>query len=343
MGRFLPAIALLCATLAAEPLKVGDAVAEFTPNNWINPPAFETFAELKGDVIVFFAWNKDTEPAVKQLATLNALDAKPGVHVVSLYTGVHKFADLESALTKNKVVFPIALDSFWPAGYDAPKVPKAWVVGADGKVKFIGETGFDKAANDELAKVKFPGLDKESLATGVQPAAKLYAEGKFGEAWAAAQKVADTSQDKAEQADAEWLARRIEDGLKAMIARADTCENSRDYARARRCWEEAARYAPMEDAAQAAERLKKLNENPVAAKEIKARRDLIALNYDRAVEKRKFDAKDTKKLRKFYQDSLAAYKKFAEDNKGTVAGDRAADQVTAYEDSIKDLDEAEKK
>jgi hypothetical protein len=343
MPRLLLALALLGLPLCAEPLKVDDPVAEFAPNNWLNPPAYDTFASLKGDVIVFFAWNKDTDTAVKALPALNKLAAKPGMHVVSLYTGVHKFSDLEAVLAKQKVEFPIALDSFWPAGYDAPKVPKAWVIGADGKVKFIGETGFEKAAEDELAKVKYPGLGKDSLAKGVEAAAKLYAEGKYGQALAAAQKVADSSEDKAEQGDADWLVKHIEAGLKALITRADTCENDRDYSRAKRCWQEVAKYTPMENAAQATERLKKLDENAAVAKEITARRDLLALNYDKATEKRKIDKADTKKLRKFYEAGLAAYKKFAEDNKGTVAGDRAAEQVGWYEESIKELDDAEKK
>ncbi|MCA8916786.1 MAG: hypothetical protein KDB90_15440 [Planctomycetes bacterium] len=37
-------------------LKVGDDVVEFTPHNWINPPTFGSFGELKGDVIVIKAW-----------------------------------------------------------------------------------------------------------------------------------------------------------------------------------------------------------------------------------------------------------------------------------------------
>jgi hypothetical protein len=340
MPKYLLALALLAGPLCAEPLKVGDPVAEFTPNNWINPPVFDTFASLKGDVIVFYAWNKDTDAAVKPLSALNKLAAKPGLHVVSLYNGIHKFADLESQVTRHKIEFPIALDSFWPAGYDVPSVPRAWVIGVDGNVKFIGDSGFEKAAEDELAKVKYPGLGKDSLAGGVEAAAKLCAEGKYGEAWAAAQKLAESSQDKAEQADADWLVKLLESRLKELASRADTSENNRDYVRALRCWQELAKFAPMEGHAQGAERLKKLDENPQVAKEIKARRDYIALNYDRAVEKRKFDQKDTKRLRNFYQDSLAAYKKFAEDNKGTLAADKATEQAGWYEESIKELDGA---
>ncbi|MCA8945877.1 MAG: hypothetical protein KDB29_06605 [Planctomycetes bacterium] len=37
-------------------LKVGDDVAEFTPRDWINQPTFQSFSELKGDVILLKAW-----------------------------------------------------------------------------------------------------------------------------------------------------------------------------------------------------------------------------------------------------------------------------------------------
>jgi hypothetical protein len=37
-------------------LKVGDEAPDFTPRNWINRPLWDSFAELKGDVIVLKAW-----------------------------------------------------------------------------------------------------------------------------------------------------------------------------------------------------------------------------------------------------------------------------------------------
>lgn len=54
----LPAVLLACLPLAAE-VKVGDDVAEFSPRNWINPPAFASFEELRGDVIMIKAWGKN--------------------------------------------------------------------------------------------------------------------------------------------------------------------------------------------------------------------------------------------------------------------------------------------
>ncbi|MBK8206581.1 MAG: hypothetical protein IPK87_07245 [Planctomycetes bacterium] len=55
----LPALLLACVPLAAQEVKVGDDVAEFSPRNWINPPAFGSFEELRGDVIMIKAWGKN--------------------------------------------------------------------------------------------------------------------------------------------------------------------------------------------------------------------------------------------------------------------------------------------
>jgi hypothetical protein len=37
-------------------LKVGDDATDFAPRNWINQPVWESFAELRGDVILLKAW-----------------------------------------------------------------------------------------------------------------------------------------------------------------------------------------------------------------------------------------------------------------------------------------------
>jgi hypothetical protein len=37
-------------------LQVGDDAPDFAPRNWINPPIWESFAELRGDVILLKAW-----------------------------------------------------------------------------------------------------------------------------------------------------------------------------------------------------------------------------------------------------------------------------------------------
>jgi hypothetical protein len=337
MTKYLILAALLaCAPLAAEELKVGDDVADFTPNNWVNPPTWGSFEELRGDVILFFAWGINSEAAVKAISGVNSATKKPGVHVVSLYRHLHKFEELEAAVTKHKITWPIALDSFYPAGYAAPDVPKFWVVGADGKVKFIGESGYEKTLNEELAKVKYPGLGKDKVHKTVEPAAKLFVQGKYAQAHAAATKVFDNADDKAVEEDADYVVKRIEGRARTLAQRAEDAEATTDYAIAIRCWEELGKYKGVEDAGEAAARLKKLTDSDEVKKQITARRDLISLQYELAVEWSKTEQEDAGKVKKFREDSRDAYKKFAEKHKGTSAATVAEERIAALEELIKE-------
>jgi hypothetical protein len=47
---------VLAAPGFAQGLSVGDTVAEIAPRNWINPPTWGSFEQLKGDVILIKAW-----------------------------------------------------------------------------------------------------------------------------------------------------------------------------------------------------------------------------------------------------------------------------------------------
>ena len=321
---------LLCASLAAQELKVGDTAADFSPANWINPPAYGSFEELRGDVILLKAWGKDAKASVDELPAMNAHAAKPGLHVVSLYTHVHKFSELEALISKHNIKYPIALDSFWPAGYAASTVPRVWIVGTDGKIKFIGESGFEKVLEEELAKVKYPGLGKDSVASALEPAAKLFAEGKFADAYAAARALLDSG-DEATRDDAEALIERVDERIRALRIRAEDAEGERDFSLAMRCWEEMSRYKGIEDAAEGPEKLKKLQDSAEAKKEIKARRDLISLRFDLAIDFRKIDRENARQLKSYRQRALRVLQKFATENKETAAGERAAEYAEEFE------------
>lgn len=46
----------LSAQEAAAPYGVGDSIDDHVVEHWINPPAWDQFSDLKGDVIVFKKW-----------------------------------------------------------------------------------------------------------------------------------------------------------------------------------------------------------------------------------------------------------------------------------------------
>ncbi|MCZ7606346.1 MAG: hypothetical protein M5U25_09785 [Planctomycetota bacterium] len=58
MSRLLLTLLLLLpvALTAQEPYAVGDEPVDHAVQHWINPPAWDGFSELRGDVIVFKKW-----------------------------------------------------------------------------------------------------------------------------------------------------------------------------------------------------------------------------------------------------------------------------------------------
>lgn len=58
--RLLLASALMvaCLPLAAD-VKVGDTAPDIQAMHWINPPAWSSLADLKGDVVMIKAWGKN--------------------------------------------------------------------------------------------------------------------------------------------------------------------------------------------------------------------------------------------------------------------------------------------
>lgn len=267
---------------------------------------------------------------------MNEYHEKPGLHVVTLYAQVHKLEEIEELVTKHEIKYPIAMDSFWDAGYEAPGLPKMWIIGADGKVKFAGMSGYSKVLEEELAKVKYPGLGRDKVHSALEPAAKLFGEGKFKQAYDAAEKIYDGTDDSAAEDDADYIMKRVDEKLRALKMRAETLEAERNYAPALACWEALLAFKGLDDAEEAPERLKKLKDSKDVAKEITARRALLAEMLLLDLEYAKIDASDEAQLKKFRESCLAAYKKFveADANKGTAAADRANELIGVFKELL---------
>jgi hypothetical protein len=252
--------------------------------------------------------------------------------VVSLYAQVHKLEEVEELVEKHGIKYPIAMDidSFWDVGYQAPALPRVWIIGTDGKIKFAGNRGYAEVLEKELAKVKFSGLGKEDVVDALKPAARLMAEGKYAEAYKAAEKVFDETEDTAAEDDADWIMRRIDERMRALIIRAETAEVMREFVLAKRCWDELAKFKGIRGAEEGAERLKKLNESEEVAREIKARRALKALMLSLDVEFQSVNDEEPEDVRKMREKCLAAYRKFVEEFKDTAAAERAEELVEIF-------------
>ena len=271
---------------------------------------------------------------MRQLPHMNELAEKPGVHVVGLYAQVQPLADIEHILTKMNVKYPLAMDSFWDAGYEAPSLPKVWVIGVDGKIAFIGGSGYDEIIDKELAKAKYPGLGRADIHKDVEPAAKAFAAGNFAEAYKLAEAVYDNTEDDKAEADAEYVMERIDDRIGTLSVRAETAEVMKDYQLAINCWTEMLKYKGMDDAEEAPERLKKLTDSETIKKEIAARHALLTVMMDLDVIYQDVDDTDAAKVAEFRKKCREAYQAFAKENAGTGAGERAADLVKTFTDLI---------
>ncbi len=261
---------------------------------------------------------------------MNEYHEKPGLHIVTLYAQVHELAEVEELVTKHKIKYPIAMNGFWEVGYTAPGLPKVWIVGTDGKIKFAGFAGYSKTLKEELDKVKYPGLGKASVVPALQPAAELFAKGQYGAAFKAAEKVYDETEVAAEEDDADWIIKRIEQRAEALQMRAETAEVEKRFDIAMRCWEALTKYAGVSEAEGAAKRLAKLNESEDVKKEIAARRALLAEMLSLNVYYTTIDATNDGELKTFREKCLESYKKFVAAHKGTGAAARAQELIEIF-------------
>lgn len=323
-------IALLCAPLCAQ-VKVGDDAPDCSPTNWINPPIAQSFDELEGDVIFLKAWGINCTTSMKELADVNKMAATHGLHVITFYAQAHKLEQIEEVVKANNIQYPISLDEKpWLAGYESPDLPRVWIIGTDGKVKFAGSEGYAEVLKAELAKVKYPGLGKAEIAKNLQPAAKLFVEGKYKEAYDLAEKIYDETDDETEEDDADHIMKRIDGRMTTLSVRAETAEASRNFELAIRCWTELARYKGLDSAAEAPARLKKLTDSAEVKKELAARRALVALMLSLDVEFQGVDDTEPAAVKTFREKCLAAYVDFATKNKGLAAADLAADLARSF-------------
>ena len=271
---------------------------------------------------------------MRQLPHMNEINAKPGVHVIGLYAQVQTLEDIQGVLKRLKVTYPQAVGGFWDAGYQATTLPRTWVIGTDGKIAFIGASGYDEAIEKELAKVKYPGLGRSDIHKDLEPAAKAFGEGKFAEAYKLAEAIYDNTEDETVEADAEYIIERIDDRIGTLSVRAETAEVMKNYSLAIGCWTELLRFKGMDDAAEAPERLKKLTESEEVKKELAASDELVALMFDLDVDYQDVDDTDAEKVTAFRKICLEAYREFVTEYEGTGAGDRAKDLIKTFESLV---------
>ncbi|MBE7492760.1 MAG: hypothetical protein HS108_13530 [Planctomycetes bacterium] len=259
-----------------------------------------------------------------------------GLHVFTLYCQAHPLAQIEELVAKHKIEYPIALDGTWADNYPAQSLPQVWVIGVDGKIIFKGAKGYDEVIEKELAKVKYPGLGRDKVASEVEPAAKAFAKKQFAEAVKLATAVAEGDFNETAQADAQYILERVETRVRALLRHAEMAEVQKDYATCEAVLKLlAGAYKGCEDTEDAAERLKKLAQDKDAQKEIAARRALLIGMRDLDWGAGDLDLNDPKVMAEFRKKCIAFFDKLVKDHAGTAAAETAKGYADYHREQLK--------
>ena len=323
----LTLLALCCAPAFAQVPDVGDLAPDLAVTRWLDTPQRGTLAEFAGEVVMLKAWGIDCGPCVKQLPHLNELHekyGKKGLHIIGLYAQLHPVDQLQKFVKDHDIKFPQALN-YDDDCYPSPSLPKVWIIGVTGLIIFVGSKDYEKVLEDELAKVKRPGLGKQSIASEVEPAAKAYLEGKYPEALKLAGAITEGDFPESVIADAEFVIDRITDRVATLRARAEAAEVQGEYLLMFVSLDElATAYKGVEGSEDAAERLAKAKADKKIIAELEANRAFTDLDRGLAF-------KDAG-----YDEWITELKKFMDKYKSTKAADHAKDALTNFELLLKE-------
>ena len=147
-----------------------------------------------------------------------------GLHMFHVESQHHSFEQVSAFLKLRGVTFPSPILDWcdfplignnvalgW--GYDCAKLPRTYIIGVEGRVIWEGRFGYDEVLEQEQRKVRDPGLVRNTLSPGRRPAAKLFGQGRYGEALAEAQRQLGRVQQEQERLDGELIVRRAEELL----------------------------------------------------------------------------------------------------------------------------------
>lgn len=241
----LPLVAMIVA-LASNLSAISPVAGEDAPSlgscNWVvNEPAEDNISELKGEVVLVEAWGINCPPCVRFIPTLNEKHekyGKKGLHIFTFHRQSATDEKLKDFAAEKGIVYPVA--SSGGGSYNTGGgIPKAWVIGVDGKIKFAGSPyNASQTIQDELAKVKYIGLGMAEVHEDLEDAAEAYVEGDLESAREEANEVKADSEDEAALADADTILQKIEDSYNNMLSAAEDAEGDRNYLKAQRMYEQ---------------------------------------------------------------------------------------------------------
>ena len=155
-----------------------------------------------------------------------------GLHIFHAESQHFTREKVERFLKRYGVTFPNPLldDCSIPVGggasyggwaYDHHKLPKTYIIGVEGFVIWEGVFGYDEVLEEELKKVRYPGLFRLTVAPEVRKAAQAFAKRRYAEAEKLARKVLERHQDGDAFDDASHVIKRVHDDHAWLTAKAD--------------------------------------------------------------------------------------------------------------------------
>ncbi len=272
-----------------------------------------------------------------QLSRMNELYEKysnKGLHILGLYSQGQPLEDLRKVVTDKAIKYPQAIA--WideEKRWDVSDLPTVYVIGVDGKVKFSGGKGYEKILEEELAKVKHPGLGDLNVPAELMESAKAFAVADYTKAW----QLAEAAGSKADAADAvveaaSAIKDKVDERLKVLRNKAEVAEVENDWPLVVATWGAIAkRFAGYEDAADAKEKVEKLKADK------KVQLELEAATAIRVID-RELNEKGAG-----LEEWIKRYKEFDAKYKETGWHEKAAGAIERMEEELKEAEEAKKK
>ncbi|CAG0976193.1 hypothetical protein PLCT2_01634 [Planctomycetaceae bacterium] len=274
---------------------------------------------------------------MRQLPQMNELYEKyngKGLHIIGLYAQDHSIDEVRALVKDNNIKYPQALawvdeDNQW----SMPSLPMVWVIGVDGNVKYVGAKGYEKALQDQLSKVKSPGLADLEVAPELKEAAASFAASDYGKAWKLADAVAgnaDASEAALECAAA--IKSKVDERFRTLRNKAEVAEVENDWRLCVATWQQiAAQFTGYEDAAEAKEKNEKLKADK------KVQLELEAATAIRVID-RELNAKTAA-----LDEWIKRYKEFAAKYKETSWHEKVNSAIERMEEEQKAAEEEKKK
>jgi hypothetical protein len=251
---------------------------------------------------------------VRSIPHLNGLQAKfgqKGLVLLTFHSQQATEAELNTFIKDHKIIYPVSSGggSSFTGGRG---IPIGWLIGVEGKVIWqgnpAGESGrVDKLIEDEIRKIKYPGLGKLDVDARVAGAATAFSARQYDKARTDAGKLLERAGVTAAQVteagedaktikvgegddakevelnamlrDAAFVVRRVEETYAGMKSSAEAFEAKKDYLDAQNIWQDIMNTFGRRstEGAAADEKIKEYRRDREIQKEIRAQAELVTL------------------------------------------------------------------